>query len=358
MQFIVAGAGATGSLIAAYLTRAGRDVLLVDKAGDRLSQVRAEGVQLTGFRGDLNVKVSAAAFDAVDSGSPAEFILICVHPDDLTDTLDAVRRFSDERTTFVPFLSGLSPLALRRAVGDAQTIGAVANFECRLMADGAVETDFHNFIWLGEFDSSNSERIQTLQLALSHVAPTFLTKVIEGIIWSKAIYSLEAALSALVNVPPKDVYGERRHRRLAAALVRENINLANAAGVTPIAFDFFDPNLYQASNARQGEVTDVWIRNAWIRHEQFRVGLDHPFDVHVGLSWLLSPANPQHEAAALFDALAAQADALGQPLPLTYRLTEIHRSVSLGKRSLGWDNLDLLESYRQESEILVPYPEL
>jgi len=140
--------------------------------------------------------------------------------------------------------------------------------------------------------------------------------------------------------------------------VRENIALATAAGVTPIAFDFFDPNLYQALNPKQGAVTDVWIKNAWLRHEQFRVGLDHPFANQVGLTWLLSPTNPHQEAAHLFRGLAQEASRLHFQMPLTERLAALHAAIRAGEGQLGWENLALLESFRQESAIEVPYPEI
>lgn len=311
MQTIVIGSGATGSLIAAYLAQAGQDVLLTDAAGDRLTAIARDGISVTGFRGDFTARVPVKAIADLTNADAPEFVLMCVHPDHLAARTAALKGLFDDKTTFVPFMSGLAPFALAESLGQARTLGAVANFECCLRDDGALETDFHNFIWIGEWDRAHSERLGRLQLILSHVAPAFMTQVIEGIIWSKAIYAVETALGALVDDLPLTVFERPVNRRLAAALVRENIALAESAGVTPIAFDFFDPNLYRAENAYQGKVTDIWIKNAWIRHEQFRAGLDEMFAPQVGLTWLMSPANPDQEAAALFAGLLSEADRLG-----------------------------------------------
>src|SRR2546430_13733289 len=45
------------------------------------------------------------------------------------------------------------------------------------------------------FRSTSSDRLLRLQTSLSWVAPTLVTKVVAGMVWSKALYSLEVAIS-------------------------------------------------------------------------------------------------------------------------------------------------------------------
>lgn len=356
MTYVILGTGAVASLIAAYMVHAQQDVILTDTPNPRLAQVQAEGIVLTGFRGDLHTSVETHEIDQTAAHQPLKWVLVCVHPDELEAKLAAILPYCDDETTFVSLLSGLTPLRLPSIVGAERCLYSVANFECRLTEAGIVETNFHNFIWTGEASGQHSERLATLQLALSWVAPSFMTQVIQGMIWSKAIYSLETALAALVDAPPHKVYAQATHRRLAAAIVRENLALTDALGVTPIAFDFFDPNLYRATTPGEGEVSDVWIKNAWIRHEQYRVGLTFP--AQVGLTWQLSPVNPQQEATALFGALLATAQDNQQDLPLTRRLAELHAEIVAGQRTLGWDNLAAMQTAYDVSNVVIPYPEV
>lgn len=358
MQYII-GAGATGSLITAYLMRAGIDVTLADTSHERIGHIKANGIQVEGFRGDFHVSVTEAVHLSALLGSSAqpEHIFLCVHPHELQTILPEIIPAFPE-TTLVALTTGLSPFWVRDTAGAGNCVGGVANLECRLTDVGAVETNFHNFIWLGEFDGNHTERLDKIQLILSHVAPTFLTKVITGMVWSKAVYSIEAGLAALADAAPAVVFDNPVYRRLAAAIVRENLDLANRHGVIPIAFDFFDPNLYGAENPKQGAVTDIWIRNAWIRHEQFRVGLTDRFPKHVGLTWSMSPENSAEEATFILANLADEAARIGHTIPLTNALAEIHAAIKKGDRSPGWENLDTLEATRQQLAIHVPYPEL
>jgi len=48
MRIVILGAGAFGSVIAAYLARGGEDVALIAR-GERAKQLATEGVTITGF---------------------------------------------------------------------------------------------------------------------------------------------------------------------------------------------------------------------------------------------------------------------------------------------------------------------
>ena len=358
MQYIVLGATPTACVMAAYLAKHDVDVMLVDSRSELLDEIANKGISLTGFRGDFHTAVSVQVLDGLRTLLPASCVLVCDHPATVQAKLETLLPLSAQDTVFVTFASSLVSLKLVDFIGPDRLLAGVANFEARIRDDRSIETDFHNFIWLGEIDGTHSDRLNHIQNALSWVAPTFLTSVIRGMIWSKAIYSIEAALAAVVDASPIHVYDNPRHRRLAATLVRENIALADALGATPIAFDFFDPNLYRADNPGEGEVTDVWIKNAWMRHEQFRVGVDDEFPPQVGLGWQLSPANPNQEATKLFDELLEYAQACGLTLPLTRELSRLHGQIVSGHKELSWDHLAYLESARKDMGIDIPYPQL
>lgn len=356
MRYIVLGTTPTACVIAAYLAKHDIDVTLVDSQSELLLDVANAGIRLTGFRGDMHTPVSVQDLEGLSALSPSSCVLICDHPATASAKLETLLPLAAPDTIFVTFVSSLVSLKLIDRIGPERSLAGVANFEARIRDDHTVETDFHNFIWLGEMRGGHSDRLNRIQNALSWVAPTFLTSVINGMIWSKAIYSIEAALAALVNASPMDVYDNPLHRRLAAAFVKENIALADAQGTAPIAFDFFDPNLYRAANPGEAEVTDVWIKNAWMRHEQFRVGLDDEFPQQVGLGWQLSPANPHQEATALFDDLFEYAQTCGHTLPLTTELSRLHAQIVSGDKALSWDHLATLESVREDMGIDIPYP--
>ena len=58
MKIAIVGAGAIGSIAAAYLTKAGVDVLLIGR-DDHVSAIKKNGLRISGVRGDERIQVRA-----------------------------------------------------------------------------------------------------------------------------------------------------------------------------------------------------------------------------------------------------------------------------------------------------------
>jgi 2-dehydropantoate 2-reductase len=354
VRHVILGGGAHGSLVASSLVRGGESVVVVEREARRREQIARDGIRIAGFRGEAQARVDVVGVDGLRAMAPLDAVHVCVKPVDVASAVDAVLPAAAPGTVFISHAGGLTPFALAARAGSARTVVAVPNMESMVRDDGVVETDFHNFAWLGELDGRFTERLDALQAALSWVGPALVTRVVRGMVWAKAIYSLEVALSTLIDAPPAEVYAERAHRRLAAALVRENIAVADAAGIEPIAFDFFDPNLYRAKGDGEGNVMDIWIKHAWARHEGFRTGFEYPFPAKAGLSWSFSPGNPAQETTSLCGDLIAEAAARRVAIPLTERFAAIFTEAASGRRALGAANLRELDAIRDRAGIRVP----
>ena len=76
MRITIVGAGAIGGSAGAYLTAAGQDVLLVDRAADHVAAMNDQGLRITGVRGERVVRVKACT--PADLEGPLEFVIIAV----------------------------------------------------------------------------------------------------------------------------------------------------------------------------------------------------------------------------------------------------------------------------------------
>ena len=74
MRFVVLGAGALGTVIAAYLARAGEDVALIAR-GARAEQLAREGVTITGLE---DFTVAMEIIDQPATLSSAGNVPVCV----------------------------------------------------------------------------------------------------------------------------------------------------------------------------------------------------------------------------------------------------------------------------------------
>ena len=355
MSHVIMGAGALGSLIGFYLTSGNEEVVLVDSNTDRIRQISEHGVQIVGFRGSGRQMIRATQVENLGDLGPISQVTLCVKSDDVETALEVILPYCQPETLFVSFLGGLASLDLSERLNSKEIIAMVTNCESRLRSDGLVETGFHNFTWAGHLDGQFSKRLSEEQVRYSWVAPTISVSVVPGIIWSKAIYSLEAVLSALVEGLPKDLFMKPATRTVAAALIRENLALAEAYDVDCPAFDFFDPNMYRAKSQGEGLAMDTWIKHAWMRHESFRTGLEDELSCKTGLSWSMSPKNPASETPLLIQDLMSKAQAVGMELPLTKKLGDIYDQVVNGDLEYAsFEAIEQLNLARRQFGIDIP----
>lgn len=312
MRVTIVGAGALGTLIAARLRHHGGDVTLIEPAAARRERV-GRGVVVRGFRRlETPVTPAVAAPGRLPDGTEA--VLLCVPAGVAVDAAKELAAGAASHPPLLSLVGGLANLELP-AAWPGETILGVTNLEVRNDPNGDPETGFHNFTWLGNLEASETDAMRALQHELAWLSPTLTTKVIAGMVWSKAIFELEAALPVLAGASPRAFYDDDRHLDAAAELVREGIAVACAHGPMPIAFDFFDPNLVLAETAGELGTRRAWMRHCWQRHEQFRVGAPAPFTEPAGLGALLDPGHPDGELATVIAQLRREATRGGVATP-------------------------------------------
>jgi len=303
MRVTIVGAGALGTLIAARLRHHGGDVSLIEPSAVRRERV-GQGVVVRGFR-RLETPVVPAVAPPGALADGTEAVLLCVPARVAADATKELAAAAASHPPLLSFVGGLANLDLP-ALWPGETVLGVTNLEVRSDPGGDPETGFHNFTWLGNLVASETDAMRALQHELAWLSPTLTTKVIAGMVWSKAIFELEAALPVLAGAAPRAFYDDDRHLDAAAELVREGIAVARAHGPMPIAFDFFDPNLVLAETPGELGTRRAWMRHCWQRHEQFRVGAPAPFTEPAGLGALLDPGHPDGELATIVEQLRRQ----------------------------------------------------
>lgn len=321
MKYLVIGGGAFGTLLATQLQLHGVEVAIIEKSPERRARLQ-EPVRVNGYRRASPTTLQVSGWDDYDQSPDA--LLMCVAPQDLAAVIEAAAQRFASSPLLISFVSGIDQLD-RLQEWNGETIFAVSNLEVRLDSEGNAETGFHNFTWLGNLEATETDAMRTVQRDLAWLSPTLTTKVIAGMVWSKTIYLLEAALPTLTHSQPKDFYSDAHHLAIAADLVREGLAVAAAQQVTPIAFDFFDPNLYHASTTGERKTLEAWMRHAWERHEQYRVGSPAVFSEPAGIGWSLDPKNPAEQLSTLLTELMTAARTSGVTTPLLTALAELCR---------------------------------
>jgi len=350
MKITILGAGAIGGLAGAYMAAAGHDVTLVDRWAEHIDAIKRHGITVDGVRGDLHFDVNA--LHPAELQGPLEAVLIATKSQHTLEALESVLPLFGPDTFVVSYQNGFNEHAIAERLTQAglggleRVIGSIPNYGGALVDPGHLEFVHEGAIQLGEMTGGRTPRLQALADRLSALTEVQLSDNIWGQIWAKEVYSAQVVFSALVNAPIRETLGVERYARVAGAVVREALEIAEANGITVEAFDFFDPANYRPRTPAE---TQRLLDN--INHAVWLLKKDQKPDAHVfrkqgsGIWWDIVYRNRPSEVRSSNGKLVEYAANVGADARLNARLCEMIYEIEDGQRQLGFHNYDELEAY-------------
>ena len=145
MKFVIVGAGALGSIVAAHLARAGTPVSLVAR-GRRADHVEAHGVQLAGL---AEFTVPVPVIRPGEGPIDGDVVILCVKAYD-TEAALAPLRFTGRPVALSLQNGVLKNEDLARHFGADKVLGAAASVSGELLADGTTRFTMNERLPIGE----------------------------------------------------------------------------------------------------------------------------------------------------------------------------------------------------------------
>jgi 2-dehydropantoate 2-reductase len=236
----IIGAGAVGAIVGGLLTRAGRDVTLIEQWPEHVETMRRQGLRISSSAGDSTVKVRALHLHEAQSVTePFDVLLIAVKSYDTEwATHLGVRHLAPDGVVLV-CQNGINDHRVAAIAGRERTLGCVVLIGAGLDEPGhAVRTDDGPVGFkIGEQDGSETPRLRALVALMNDVAPSRVTTNLWGERWSKlALNCMANPLAALSGLGTAEVRTDPRTRRIAVHLGAEVIQVGRALGheVEPI----------------------------------------------------------------------------------------------------------------------------
>jgi len=166
-------------------------------------------------------------------------------------------------------------------------------------------------------------------------------------VWAKEVYSAQVVVSALANAPVRDTLGVERFARIAGAVVREALEIAEANGIEVEAFDFFDPANYKPATPADTDKLLANIQHAiWLLKKDQDTKPDYDFKKKgSGIWWDIVYRKRASEVRASNGKLVELGRAAGADVRLNERMCEMIYEIEAGQRELGVHNYDELEAF-------------
>ncbi|MBS1860261.1 MAG: ketopantoate reductase family protein [Actinobacteria bacterium] len=341
---LVIGAGAIGGTVAARLADAGHAVAIAEPWAGHAAAIRAEGLRLTGVRGDLCAAVAVydwAPGEALDPGLAAlrpEVAILATKSAMTAPAVALVAAVAGPETDVLTLQNGIHEDQLREALG-ARVVGAVTEIGGYVEGPGRIfEARRDGGFVIGELDGSRGARIERLGRLLDAVAPTTVSADVRANLWSKLTWNcMMNPLCAVSGLGQGELWTNAGTRRLTLAVGREAMRVAAAQGIELAPLDFFGvdlPRLLGAGAAqRRAEAETVEIYRA-----------------QMGKTTSMSQ-DVAHGRATEIDAINGHvvgiADRLGLEAPLNRRVVEL---VHAAERGAAEPRIEVLDELVTDAE--------
>jgi 2-dehydropantoate 2-reductase len=320
----------------AYLARAGHDVTLVDTVEEHVAVINDRGLRITGPIAEFTTRIPASTPDAI-AGDWRTIILATKahHTDGATRAL--LPHLSRDGCV-VSAQNGLNEIAIAEIVGVGRTVGAFVNFGADYIEPGVIHYGGRGAVVVGEIDGQMTSRVNDIRDAwLDFDDRAIVTSNIWGYLWGKEAYGAMLFATALTNESIADALANVKYRDVYIGLAREILAVARARGVTPEAFNGFDPAAYLASAGSDAAIQSLADLVAFNRRSA---------KTHSGIWRDLAVRKRPTEVDAQLGIVVALGREAGVATPLTERLVELIHDVESGARTQSLDTLDELASSR------------
>jgi 2-dehydropantoate 2-reductase len=334
MRALIWGAGAIGGTLGAYLARTGHDITLVDVVDEHVDEINRSGLRITGPIGEFTVRVPAFTPAALEGQWDTVILATKAHHTEAA--AEALRPHVSSEGCVISAQNGLNEIAIARIVGAERTVGSFVNFGADYLEPGVIHYGGRGAVVIGEIDGRVTPRVESIRdawLALDERA--IVTPNIWGFLWGKEAYGAMLFATALTNESIADALANPVHRGLYMGLAREINAVARACGVTPEAFDGFDPSAYEP-DAPEGAAERSL--DALVAHNRKSA------KTHSGIWRDLAVRKRPTEVDAQLGIVVTLAREVGVPTPLTERLVELVHDVERGLRLQSIDTLERLNA--------------
>lgn len=239
MKIVVIGAGATGCLFAAFLTKSKEEVWLLDKNKDQAEKINLAGISVEGVSGTWQAKIKATA-DIQEIGK-ADLVLLCVKSFNTKQAIQQIKPILKENTKILTLQNGIGNLEIiAEIVGEDKVIAGLTNQGVTLIDTGKIHHAGTGETIIGVIDGKTPVELRSIREIFNKIGlETKMTRDIKSLIWSKLIINVGInALTAITRLPNGKLTEYEGTKRILRDAVTEAVRIVKRKRIKLI---FDDP---------------------------------------------------------------------------------------------------------------------
>jgi 2-dehydropantoate 2-reductase len=331
-ELVIWGAGAIGGTIGAYLSRAGKNPLLVDADRDHVAAMNSDGLKITGPIEEFTTTVRTAMPDRVQS--PLRRVMLAVKSQHTAAAARMIAPLLAPDASVLSLQNGLNGDAIANAVGAERVLLALVDLASDYIEPGVIHYGGRGSVFVGEARGDITPRVHDYVAVLKSFDEAIEPSGnVLGLLWGKIAYGGLLTATALTNDTMAEVLGDPRWRGVMGKIGREIVLAAKAGGVTPVGVDGFDAKAFANEDVKKIAASCDAMADHYRHSAKTRSGI-----------WRdLAVRKRKTEVGPLLAPVIAAGEKFGVTTPATQRLAAMIAEMENGKRGFSPDNLAELD---------------
>lgn len=332
MRVAIYGAGSLGTILGAFISKAGVNIELINRNKAHVKALQEKGACIVGT---LEFKQPVVAYTPEEIQGIYDIIFLMTKQQHNAEVVETLRPFLAEDGALVTFQNGLPEVLLAEILGEERVLGCTVAWGATLQSPGVCELtsapDALSFS-LGAMSDKRSKHFERVKELLEMMGTVEVEENFIGTRWSKLLINAAfSGMSAVLGCTFGEAAGPWASRRIVQGLMKECMDVCEAGGIRIEPVQGKDiMKLLNYNNPFKRALSFMIIPIAIRKHAKLKASMLQ--DIEKG---------KLTEVDAINGAVSDYGRKVGVPTPLNDCVVEIIHRIERGDLKAGRDNLSL-----------------
>ena len=330
MRTAIYGAGSLGTILGAFINKAGMPIELINRNKAHVEALNSNGASVTGTM-QFNQKVKAYTPDMM-SGE-YDIIFLMTKQQNNKEVVTALKEYLATDGVLVTFQNGLPEVQIAEILGEERVLGCTVAWGATMQSAGVCELtsepDALSFS-LGSISKKRSRHFAKVKEMLEMMGTVEIEENFIGTRWSKLLINAAfSGMSAVLGCTFGEAAGPKESRRVVQALIKECIDVCATGGIQIEPVQGKDiVKLLDYKGSLKKAVSFFIIPIAIRKHAKLKASMLQ--DLEKG---------KLTEVDAINGSVSEFGRKVGCPTPMNDKVVEIIHKIEKGELKPGFDNL-------------------
>ena len=334
MRVAIYGAGSLGTILGAFISKAGVPIELINRNKAHVEALQTEGAQVVGT---MNFNQPVVAYTPDQMSGEYDILFLMTKQQHNAEVVQMLKGFLASDGVLVTFQNGLPEMQIADVLGEERVLGCTVAWGATMQSPGVCELtsepDALSFS-LGAVSEKKSKHFTKVKELLEKMGTVDVEENFLGTRWSKLLINAAfSGMSAVLGCTFGEAAGPKASRRIVQKLIKECIDVCQVGGIRIEPVQGKDiAKLLNYTNALKRAFSFFIIPIAIRKHAKLKASMLQ--DLEKG---------KLTEVDAINGAVSEYGRKVGFPTPANDKVVEIIHRIERGELKPCFDNLKYFE---------------